>query len=138
MLINLTTATYLDRVTKAIDSGKGEIPLTNRCPECGQIIDSYVEAAEYGDGHVVYQVTSDNYAILIGCEGYWVTDPTLVGLPKNGWMSPEEQIVCVNTPPLDDEDAADDSCPVCGRQGCIVAHEPRTWGPWDTEGRVGN
>lgn len=97
MLIDLTTADYLSRVTKAIDSGKGEIPLMNRCPECEETINTWQKATA-DDGHLVYATTSDTYAILIGCEGYWVTDPTLVGLPKNSWMAADE-MVCVNTPP---------------------------------------
>lgn len=99
MIVTLELATYLDKVTKAIDSGKGDIPLTNRCPECGEKIDTYLSAAG-GDPHLVMQVTSDTFAVLVGCEGYWVVDPAQIGMPNPMWQDwAKDEPVCVLNAP---------------------------------------
>jgi len=85
MIITRETATYVKYAIMAIDLGKVEIPLTNRCPECGETIDTYLSAAS-DDPHLVYQNTSDTFVILIGCEGYWVVNPELIGLPRGEWQ----------------------------------------------------
>jgi len=87
VIIDLKTADYLTKVIAEIEAGKGTISLVSICPECGETIDDFLTAAA-GDGHLVYKVTSDSFAILIGCEGYWVTDPGLVGLERKGWTNP--------------------------------------------------
>ena len=84
MLISRETADYVAKCTWAIDLGKGDIPLTDTCPECEEKVDTW-EKATWHDDHIVYATTSDTYAILVGCEGYWVINPTLVGLPLGEW-----------------------------------------------------
>ena len=86
MIITRDTATYVKYAIMAIDLGKVEIPLTNTCPECGETIDTYLDAATSDDPHLVYGTTSDTFAILVGCEGYWVVNPELVGLPRGEWQ----------------------------------------------------
>lgn len=102
MNITRETADYLTKAVRAIDLGKTPIPLTDRCPECEEKITTWAEATA-NDGHVVYQTTSDTYAVLIGCEGYWVVNPALIGLPSNGWMdwqTPDTDLVCIlDVPP---------------------------------------
>lgn len=108
MLVTLELATYLDRATKAINEGKIEIPLTNRCQECGTLIDTYLSASG-DDPHLVMQTTSDTYAVLVGCEGYWQVNPTLLGMSGNMWQdwtdnplgNKEGEVTCVlNTDPI--------------------------------------
>lgn len=85
MLITMELATYLDRAVKAIEAGRSEIPLTNTCPECGEKVDTYLDAVDQANPHMVMQVTSDNFAILVGCEGYWMVNPATLGLDGRGW-----------------------------------------------------
>jgi len=87
MLIDRKTANYIKRAIHAIDLGKVNIPLTDTCPECGEKIDDFFKASA-GDGHVIYQTTSDTFAILVGCEGYWTIYPALLGLDPKGWTNP--------------------------------------------------
>lgn len=110
MLVTLELATYLDRATRAINEGKIEIPLTNRCQECGEKIDTYHGAAG-DDPHLVMQTTSDTYAVLVGCEGYWQINPALIGLPPGQWqdwtdnpLGDEAPPVCVLNAPEDSND----------------------------------
>jgi hypothetical protein len=104
MLVTRETADYLTKAIRAIDLGKTEIPLTNRCPECEETVDTYLEAASAIDGHIVYQTTSDTFAILIGCEGYWTINPELIGLPRGMWMDWQDEPIrtaldCTGEPP---------------------------------------
>lgn len=53
-----------------------ENDLTERCPECGQVptgTDAYYHKMHDGN-------------VIIGCEGYYVIDPGLVGLATGNWM----------------------------------------------------
>lgn len=71
MKITTETATYLYRITSAIDNGTLEGPFTTVCPECG---DDTRDTAHYvvndEDPHMVVGLTSDTTALVIGCEGY--------------------------------------------------------------------
>lgn len=98
MLITLKTADYLMKAIQAINLGKTEIPLTNRCPECNEAIDTYLDAADYANGHIVYQTTSDTFVILVGCEGYWTINPELIGLPRDMWMDWQDTPDCTGDP----------------------------------------
>lgn len=84
MLINQETTTYLAKAVEAIELGRGDIPLSDTCPECGLRCNTYLRA--HDDCHVVMKVSGDVYAILIGCEGYWCIDPELIGLPRGNWQ----------------------------------------------------
>ena len=46
------------------------------CPECG-----HVPEREEGI-HVVVGAA----AVVIGCEGYWVINPNVVGIPRPSWQ----------------------------------------------------
>lgn len=103
MLVTLGLATYLDRATRAINEGKIEIPLTDRCQECGDRITTYLGAAG-DDPHLVMQTTSDTYAVLVGCEGYWQVNPELLGMLGTMWQDWTEnplgdKLDCTGEPP---------------------------------------
>lgn len=73
---------YLDAMTEALAIGTA-IPaaaITNTCPECGieNPEDDLHATAEAGTG-------SGYRAVVIGCEGYWVIDPKLVGIDAPNW-----------------------------------------------------
>lgn len=111
MIVTLELATYLDRATRAINEGKIEIPLTNRCPECEKMFAAYLEAAD-ADGHLIMQTTADTYAVLVGCEGYWTVNPALLGMPGNNWMDwRESEPVCVLNAPPETNDKGYPACP---------------------------
>lgn len=82
MIITRELATYLEAVTVAVTmQGKTEIPLTTTCPECGVDLELDDTDAE----HMLIKTTSDTVAVVVGCEGYWVIDPALVGV---GYLAP--------------------------------------------------
>lgn len=77
MIITPRDALYLLRVSDRIDA----LPLTARCPECDQPVGDDVDTA-----HVMMRRTDGRAVVVIGCEGYWLADPTLVGLPRGQWQ----------------------------------------------------
>ncbi len=73
--------TYLTAVIAAVDDLPEEA-ITDVCPECG-------EQQTTGENHAVIVREEDGLAVLvlaIGCEGYWVIDPALVGLNAPDWQ----------------------------------------------------
>jgi hypothetical protein len=63
--------------------------LTDRCPECGEKIVGVMDDgthiwvasgldASTGEGPSTY--------VVVGCEGYWVIDPTVVGMARVDWQ----------------------------------------------------
>lgn len=94
MIIDPKTAKYLLRVTEALRDGKIENPKIRTCPECDvpYHADEYFDADR--DGHVIFvpgfgdpieATRGRDFTLLIGCQGYWLIDPSLVGLPKGNW-----------------------------------------------------
>jgi hypothetical protein len=86
MIFDKKTATYVLAVVTAHESGS--IPtgaLTTVCPECGET------SNEFDSFHTVMSVnpgpelTSSGVYIIIGCEGYWVVNPNLVGIVSKTW-----------------------------------------------------
>ena len=61
----------------AVAGDKTTLPLTSVCPECGLSTDLL------DLDHVVVQVGAGTAAVVIGCEGYWVIDPKLVGIVRD-------------------------------------------------------
>lgn len=54
--------------------------LTDRCTECGESIETMDQ-----DEHVIMVDREENQFVLVACEGYWVVNPSVAGLPNNGW-----------------------------------------------------
>jgi hypothetical protein len=84
MRIHLTTGPYLTAVANAILRDGAVLPgAGDRCPECLNHINAFDQE------HAV--ILSDaGVIVVIGCEGYHVIDPALVGLDRGNWMSVEE------------------------------------------------
>jgi hypothetical protein len=114
MLIDRHTADFLTKAIRALDLGKTEIPVTNRCPECGETVDTYLEAASAIDGHIVYRTTADTYVILIGCEGYWCVNPELIGLPRGMWQDYQDNPLGDELQPVNDKGYP--ACPAATRE----------------------
>lgn len=75
---------YAERVDAAIVAGKVSGPFTTTCPECGNdYADS--EDARMDDLHVIVTLTSDTFAVVVACEGYFMVNPNLVGIDSPMW-----------------------------------------------------
>jgi hypothetical protein len=86
MIVTLELIAYLAAVIKAVvTEGRTEIPLTTTCPECGDAVDQFGESERGGPHHLVIETTSDTYAVVVGCEGYFVVNPNLVGIDSPMW-----------------------------------------------------
>lgn len=89
MFMDYRLAMYLMGVEGALEEER--VPdryLTNVCPECGDTIDTWDAATR--DVHVVTNTANDGdpkvYAVVVACEGYWVINPEVVGLPRDNWQ----------------------------------------------------
>jgi hypothetical protein len=91
MLFDTRTAQYLADVVKLVTTPqppdvmeKLRPYLTNRCTECGEIIDIF---DGYG-GHAVVADGQDGTGayVVIGCEGYHLINPALIGRPSDTWQ----------------------------------------------------
>lgn len=84
MIIDVRQATYLLAVASGLEGGRiPEKYITVICPECG---------GSGGDDfdfiHQVMRTGSDplKVAVVIACEGYWVVNPSLVGVVSDNWQ----------------------------------------------------
>lgn len=84
MELTVKRAEYLLRVAKAAQGGSLPLDRTSDgCQECGYQINEWTpdQRAEH-----IYAKLGDEEFMVIGCEGYWFVDPTLVGLPRENWQ----------------------------------------------------
>lgn len=75
---------YAEAVTDALTDGRINPPLTTRCPECDSDFADLDEAYEDAE-HIIVLTTADTTAVIVGCEGYYVVDPNLVGIDCPNW-----------------------------------------------------
>jgi hypothetical protein len=93
MIFTVETAQYVYNVTTALASGKTLPQMTNVCPECNDRL-GFFNTGE----HVVFDTNPedrgsiDALVIIVACEGYWMIDPNLVGIPSEGWMRINDMI----------------------------------------------
>jgi hypothetical protein len=81
MLIDARTAAYLMAVIQTVViEGRTDIPLTTTCPECDERVDMFG-----GYNHISVALTEGTHAVVIGCEGYWIVNPALVGIDSPNW-----------------------------------------------------
>jgi hypothetical protein len=83
MRLNLDATRYLLAVSAALHAGVA-LPTTMDCPECVEEVD-WLDP----DGHQVVEYPGPDgsrFALAIGCEGYWVIDPCLLGFTASLWM----------------------------------------------------
>lgn len=89
MLFDTRSAEYLAACTKLITTpqspevmDKVRPYLTNRCSECGEVVNIFathhVVVADGQDGTGAY--------VVIGCEGYWLINPNVVGVKNIDWQ----------------------------------------------------
>lgn len=112
MLIDTETARYLVAVGTALEANHlTTADLTVVCPECNEVLET-----RFADGsHIVMDTPHimdedagyESFALVVGCEGYWLIDPAKVGLPRGNWMTPEECQGVTDNPPVDMPTLAD-------------------------------
>jgi hypothetical protein len=95
MIVNMNLTEYMgpdadriqafaEKVDTAIAAGKLSGPFSSRCSECG---DRFADADEaYADeNHIIVSITSDTFAVVVACEGYYMVNPNLVGIDSPMW-----------------------------------------------------
>lgn len=75
---------YTEAVGNAVEAGKLSGPFTTTCPECGSDFADTDEAHEDTE-HIIIALTSDTFAVIVACEGYFVVNPNLVGIDSPNW-----------------------------------------------------
>lgn len=55
---------------------------TNTCTECDTELRA--DGVDYAD-HVVWRDETGDPVVIVGCEGYWLIDPALVGIVSEHW-----------------------------------------------------
>ena len=58
--------------------------MSQRCTECG--VHALVMSAEQRDAHVLIEDAFGELWVIVGCEGYWLVDPALVGMDRGAWQ----------------------------------------------------
>lgn len=85
---------YAEAVDAAIIAGKLSGPFTTTCPECGINLD-HPKDARMDDLHIIVTLTSDTFAVVVACEGYYVVNPNLVGIDSPLWMGPDDEATII-------------------------------------------
>lgn len=80
---------YAEAVDAAIVGAKLEGPFTATCPECDVDFTCMDDVIE-DEGHIIVSLTSDTFAVVVACEGYFVVDPNLVGIDSPMWLGPDD------------------------------------------------
>lgn len=116
MFLDYKLASYLVGVEGALEEER--IPakyLTNVCPECGDRITTWDQATR--DVHIVSNTANYGepkvYAVIVACEGYWVINPEVLGLPRDNWQDWTE----VTPEDVEDANGATDY-PACANPEC--------------------
>jgi hypothetical protein len=89
MIVNTKAARYLVAVCTALDTGTlhPDARRTMTCPEC----DDHVNLLHDSD-HILWDGPGGP-VLIIGCEGYWVINPNLVGIDSPNWTHPDDSII---------------------------------------------
>lgn len=85
MQLNLKLAEYLHRVALGLEGGSLNLKdrsITDVCPECAQPVEEWC----YTDEHIWGEAVNGDKIVILGCEGYWVVDPLVVGLSRDQWQ----------------------------------------------------
>jgi hypothetical protein len=89
MLVTHDLVRYVTAAHEAlvIRGNPNSVATTSTCPECGSEFDSRVDAMSDNDGaHLILELSGDVFAVIVGCEGYWVINPALIGIPADNWQ----------------------------------------------------
>lgn len=83
MQTNLREARYVLAVVEAlVRETLPQEARTNECPECTGIL----RPLDNSDHLIWASQAGDEVVVIIGCEGYWVVDPALVGIDSPNWQ----------------------------------------------------
>ncbi len=72
-------ARYVTAVYAALAHG-APLPLTDRCTECGEV------PGWPNEDHITLPRPDGSAAVVIGCEGYYLINPNLVGIDAPDWQ----------------------------------------------------
>lgn len=92
MILDTRLAVYLFQIGRKLNKGE-YVEALMKCPECDKEFTTWDDATE--DDHIIIQQKIGDtkfYYCVVGCEGYWVVDPSTLGLPRGNW-SPTWEIV---------------------------------------------
>lgn len=92
MLLTARLSAYLFKVGQKLHKGE-YVEALMKCPECDTEVVDFTQ--EQADQHVVImQEIGDKklYYCVVGCEGYWVVDPSTLGMPRGNWCPTHEII----------------------------------------------
>lgn len=88
MRIDTELAAYLTKVTKALDDGNllafPHDTVGSKCPECGD--DVWLADSEHVYWTDDHPHQDPRVVVIVGCEGYWIVNPALVGIDKPSWQ----------------------------------------------------
>lgn len=83
---------YLDAAAKALEAEQEDIKqyCFTWCPECQVTVPRKEDDPEFYRIHKTYETEWDIF-VLIGCEGYWVINPNLLGIDAPNWFDSDEE-----------------------------------------------
>lgn len=74
---------YVGRVYEALAVETNEILTTTKCTECDLRVTD--ETFELSAHWIMFDPARDEHVVIIGCEGYWLVDPSAVGIQSEFW-----------------------------------------------------
>jgi hypothetical protein len=90
---------YAALVDIALTDGRISGPLTSTCPECGV---NFADADDARDdnNHIIVATTSDTFAVVVACEGYFVVNPNLIGIDSPNWSDADGNVPVTDDKPM--------------------------------------
>ncbi len=75
-------ADYVEAAGEQIRRDRASVEkwMTDVCPECGEQVD------EFSEDHIVDELEDGQQVLLIGCEGFWLINPNMVGIDSPNWQ----------------------------------------------------
>lgn len=88
MNVTLRMTEYLAKAVDALENDRlGSEWKSDGCPECGEVVEF---GQSYAGDHLIWRDTKAGQdVILVGCEGYFVINPEILGLDPEAWQPAE-------------------------------------------------
>lgn len=85
--IQRETLEYLNAARRVLDDPENTVKTTSTCTECDKHVSDM--GVEWMAHWVMINAAADEPVVVIGCEGYWIVDPTTVGIKRDHWAGIE-------------------------------------------------